>query len=92
MMRLGGAKPGDKTMLDALGPFADHLERHTSDGLPNAWVGAVAVASSAARETADLTPQVGRARPLAERSVGTADPGATSFALAAAAVAKVLAP
>jgi D-erythrulose 4-kinase len=35
----------------------------------------------AARSTADLRPKVGRARPLAERSVGTPDAGATSLAM-----------
>jgi D-erythrulose 4-kinase len=48
---------------------------------------AARAATLAAAETAELTPRLGRARPLAERSVGHADPGATSFALMAEAIA-----
>ena len=38
------------------------------------------VAASAARSTAELRPRKGRARPLAEKSIGTPDPGAVSLA------------
>ncbi len=81
--QLGGAKPGDKTMLDSFLPFCDTLSRRTAEGdeLAVAWETAAAAASVAASRTAELRPRVGRARPLAERSVGHADPGATSFAL-----------
>ena len=46
--------------------------------------------TDAAQETASLTPKIGRARPLAERSVGTPDPGAISLALIVTAVGDVL--
>jgi dihydroxyacetone kinase len=46
------------------------------------------VATDAARATADLRPKIGRARPLADRSVGTPDAGATSLAMCAHAVAE----
>jgi dihydroxyacetone kinase len=90
--RLGHAKRGDKTMLDALGPFSDALSQCADDrqALPDAWSAAAAVARKAANETASLRPQVGRARPLAARSVGSPDPGAVSLALCVAAVADVL--
>ncbi|MGW8566529.1 dihydroxyacetone kinase family protein [Isoptericola sp. NPDC055881] len=89
---LGKASPGDKTLLDAVGPFVDALERGTADAddagaLERAWGAAAAEATRAAAATADLVPRVGRARPLAERSVGTPDPGAVSFALCVEAVA-----
>ena len=89
LTRLGGAAPGDKTMLDALLPFVAELERRVSDGEPwqRAWSAAADVATEAARATADLRPKVGRARPLAERSVGTPDAGATSLAMCARTVA-----
>jgi D-erythrulose 4-kinase len=85
VQRRGGAAPGDKTMVDALVPFAGAL----TDGGQFAAVLARAAraATLAAAETAELTPRLGRARPLAERSVGHADPGATSFALMAEAIA-----
>jgi D-erythrulose 4-kinase len=89
LIQLGGASPGDKTMLDALLPFVEELERRVADGEPwqQAWSCAAAVATDAARATAQLRPKVGRARPLAERSIGTPDAGATSLAMCAATVA-----
>jgi len=93
MQELGKAQLGDKTMLDALLPFADELEREVKDGVPlaPAWTSAAEVASEAATRTAELRPRLGRARPLAEKSVGTPDPGATSLAMCARVVGDVLA-
>ncbi|TGD84919.1 D-erythrulose 4-kinase [Mycolicibacterium sp. CH28] len=90
LIRLGGAAPGDKTMLDALLPFVDELERRVAAGenWQDAWRSAAEVATQAARDTADLRPKVGRARPLADRSVGTPDAGATSLAMCARTVAE----
>jgi dihydroxyacetone kinase len=90
LVQLGGAAPGDKTMLDALLPFVDELQRRVGAGesWQDAWRAAADVATDAARATADLRPKVGRARPLAERSVGTPDPGATSLAMCAHTVAE----
>lgn len=90
--RLGGAEPGDKTMLDGLQPFARTLADAVEDGrpLPTAWEQAVTVAAEAADATTSLRPKVGRARPLAERSVGTPDPGAVSLAACVRAVGRVL--
>ncbi|MEV1169289.1 DAK2 domain-containing protein [Nonomuraea sp. NPDC049784] len=89
---LGKARPGDKTMVDAFVPFSEALTEHVRSGaaLADAWREAVEVCESAARATADLRPLVGRARPLADRSVGTPDAGATSFGLCARAVGDVL--
>jgi D-erythrulose 4-kinase len=88
LIKLGGAAPGDKTMLDALLPFVETLERRVADGEPwqQAWAAAAQAATDAARATADMRPKVGRARPLADRSVGTPDAGATSLAMCAVAV------
>lgn len=82
LVNAGGAKLGDKTMLDALLPFADALDSEVEkDGtLAEKWGRAAEVASSSAQTTADLSPKIGRARPLAERSVGHPDPGAVSLA------------
>ncbi|MDT5335722.1 MAG: D-erythrulose 4-kinase [Mycobacterium sp.] len=89
LVELGGASPGDKTMLDAMLPFVDELQRRVADGesWQDGWRAAADVATEAARATADMRPKVGRARPLAERSVGTADAGATSLAMCAHVVA-----
>lgn len=80
MVTLGGAKVGDKTLLDALLPFADALENHDGS-LQEAWSAAVDVAQDSAEKTSELRPQKGRARPLAEKSVGHPDPGAVSMAM-----------
>jgi len=79
-------------MVDALFPFIETLERSTEAGtdLASALSDAAAAAVRAASATADLRPKLGRARPLAEKSVGHADPGATSFAQIAAALSDAL--
>jgi len=89
----GKAEVGDKTMVDALVPFADALRREVGAGsrLADAWAAAASEASVAAAATADLLPRMGRARPHAEKSLGTPDPGAHSFALIVTAVGETLA-
>ena len=83
MLSLGGAHRGDKTMLDVLIPFGEELEAQAAEGrsLRDAWSVAAEVAQKSAEETANLVPKVGRARPAAERSLGTPDAGAVSMAL-----------
>jgi dihydroxyacetone kinase len=92
LQRLGKAHVGDKTMLDALAPFAEALEARAGAGEPlsQAWAGSVEAAERGARETAALRPKVGRARPLAEKSIGTPDAGAVSMAMCLGAVAREL--
>jgi dihydroxyacetone kinase len=92
MQRLGKAQVGDKTMLDAFVPFVDVLSKTVASGEPlsTAWTRATETADAAAVATADLSPRIGRARPLAERSIGTPDAGAVSLALCARAVGGVL--
>jgi dihydroxyacetone kinase phosphoprotein-dependent L subunit len=90
---LGKAEPGDKTMVDALLPFRDAFKEAFDGGasLSGALTTAAAAANEAARRTADLRPLKGRARPLAEKSLGHPDPGAVSFGLIAERVATYLA-
>lgn len=85
---LGKADLGDKTMVDALLPFASTFEASVAAGsmAEEAWASAADVSSKAAAATAELRPLKGRARPLAEKSIGTPDPGATSLAMVFAAV------
>ena len=79
---IGKAELGDKTMLDAFVPCVEMLEAEVSAGTPiaTAWRRAADAAESAAQATAPLRPRIGRARPLAERSIGHADAGAVSLA------------
>ncbi|MCW4457723.1 dihydroxyacetone kinase family protein [Microbacterium sp. MPKO10] len=80
---LGRADIGDKTLIDAAVPFQQKLRERVEagDSLAAAWSSAASAAHAAAEATAELTPRKGRARPLAAKSVGTPDAGATSFAL-----------
>ena len=79
----GGAKLGDKTMMDVLIPFAERVEAMLAAGTLDAaaWAAAGAFAKEAAEATRPLVPKIGRARPLAERSVGTPDAGAVSLSM-----------
>ena len=89
---LGGASVGDKTLLDAFDPFARTLQSEIAGGhaLGQAWRAAADAATQAASDTAPLTPRLGRARPLAARSIGHPDAGAVSLALCARTVAAFL--
>ncbi|MFI7316332.1 dihydroxyacetone kinase subunit DhaL [Streptomyces venezuelae] len=79
---LGGAAPGDKTMLDALVPGIDALD----DSL-GSFGAAREAALDGALATTPLQARKGRASYLGERSIGHQDPGATSSALLFAALA-----
>ena len=83
VQQLGGANVGDKTMIDAQVPFAEVFESSVSQGLGfvDAWNRAAISSTSAAKATSSLTPKMGRARVLSEKSIGHPDPGATSFSL-----------
>ncbi|EJL90306.1 dihydroxyacetone kinase family protein [Pantoea sp. GM01] len=83
IMHFGKARVGDKTMVDVLVPFSDSLNEAVAAGasLTDAWLAAAKVADKAAQDTAQLVPKMGRARPLAEKSMGTPDAGAISLAL-----------
>ncbi|GHH05131.1 dihydroxyacetone kinase subunit DhaL [Streptomyces rubradiris] len=80
VMALGGAAPGDKTMIDALMPAVD--------ALGTGFGAARAAAEEGAAATVPLRARKGRASYLGERSVGHQDPGATSSALLIAALAE----
>jgi D-erythrulose 4-kinase len=89
MVALGRAEEGDKTILDSVFPYVAVLEEEIrqSKSVTEAVRHAAEAATRAAAATAPLRPRKGRARPLADRSVGTADPGAVSFALIVTAIA-----
>ena len=92
IMRLGGAKVGDKTLVDAFVPFASSLNEGVANGktLAEAWAIAADVATKAAEATAQLTPKLGRAKSHTQRSLGHPDAGAVSLALCARVVAAAI--
>ncbi|MGW6817774.1 dihydroxyacetone kinase subunit DhaL [Streptomyces sp. NPDC055005] len=79
--QLGGAAPGDKTMLDALVPGVA--------ALTTSYRAAGEAAENGALATVPLLARKGRASYLGERSIGHQDPGATSSALLLGALAEV---
>ncbi|WP_127553564.1 dihydroxyacetone kinase subunit DhaL [Actinoplanes sp. OR16] len=89
--KLGGAEPGDATMVDAWKPAAEAFESAVAAGnaLPAAAAEAARAADAGARATIELRARKGRASYLGERSVGHQDPGATSTALIFEALASV---
>ncbi|GAA1701441.1 dihydroxyacetone kinase family protein [Microbacterium sediminicola] len=83
---VGGAAPGDSTMVDALQPAADALQAAPGTGLR----AAVAAAHDGAESTAALRPSLGRSSYVGERAVGVPDPGAVAIALQLAEIARVV--
>ena len=94
VVELGAAEPGDKTMVDALGPAVAALRTGVENGgdLGEAIASAAAAAEEGARSTVPMQARKGRASYLGERSVGHQDPGATSSALIVAALGRALGP
>ncbi|HSU46422.1 MAG TPA: DAK2 domain-containing protein, partial [Arthrobacter sp.] len=92
IMEFGKAKVGDKTLVDVLVPFRDALTAGVDGGraLADAWDAAATTAQQAAEDTANLLPLMGRARPHAEKSLGTPDAGAVSMALIVRAIHNTL--
>ncbi|MGW6458670.1 dihydroxyacetone kinase subunit DhaL [Streptomyces sp. NPDC055078] len=84
--QLGGAKAGDKTMLDALEPAIAALGDTTES-----FAAARDAAEAGALATVPMVAHKGRASYLGERSAGHQDPGATSSALLVSALVTALA-
>jgi phosphoenolpyruvate---glycerone phosphotransferase subunit DhaL len=83
VQKLGAAREGEKTMVDALAPAVAALQKAISEGA--AADAALAAAADAAADGAQATISMqalkGRASYLGPRSVGHEDPGAASTAL-----------
>lgn len=79
---LGGARRGDRTLLDALYPAADEL---ASSGSMSA---AADAAERGAEDTASMTPRRGRSSYLGERAHGHRDAGAEAVGVVLRALAE----
>ena len=77
------ARPGDKTMMDALTPAVAAATAAAAAGktIPEALEEAALAARTGAESTRDLVARFGRARSLGERTRGYPDAGATSISL-----------
>jgi phosphoenolpyruvate---glycerone phosphotransferase subunit DhaL len=81
IQELGGAAPGDKTMVDALTPAVAAFKAGAPDGLAFAASAAADAAEAGLAATVPMQARKGRASYLGERSIGHEDPGAASTAL-----------
>jgi len=89
----GKARPGDKTMVDALSPALDAMEAVIKNGgdLEAAVKAARDAATAGLHATVPMVARKGRASYLGERSAGHMDPGAASMTLLFEALAAELA-
>lgn len=99
VMARGGARPGDKTVVDALEPAARAVEAAAvktaaAAGAATAAAAAAKAAAEAAgkgvEETKEMIARIGKAKTLGERSLGHPDPGALSMHLILQAIADFL--
>lgn len=83
VLEIGGARPGDKTLVDVLVPAQLAFHRAIDAGAPfDIALRDMAAAGEGGREaTRDLIARIGRASRLGERSIGAIDAGAASAAL-----------
>ncbi len=77
----GGAKVGDKTMVDALYPAVEALEKNYEQGLLEMLKAAEEAARKGVEDTKKYVAKFGRAKSLLERAIGYQDAGATSVYL-----------
>jgi dihydroxyacetone kinase len=79
---LGGAKLGDRTMLDALDPFVKVLKNEAGERPSReAVLAAVEAAERGAAATAQMKPRLGRSSYLGDRVLGHPDPGAKAISV-----------
>jgi dihydroxyacetone kinase-like protein len=88
---LGGAKVGDKTIMDVLVPAVAAYESAAVKGasFADALAQMTAAAENGKESTRDLVAKIGRASRLGERSRGVLDAGATSGAMILQTIASV---
>jgi len=79
IQELGGAKVGDKTMVDTLEPFVkEYSKKIRSDDMISSFNFALSSAKRGMESTKDLISKVGRSSRLFERSKGHIDVGSAS--------------
>ncbi|RIV90344.1 dihydroxyacetone kinase subunit L [Aurantiacibacter xanthus] len=80
IMARGGAKRGDKTLLDALIPIHETMQEMDGSDLGAVLAAVTAEADKAIDETRTLVAHRGRASQVGERSANTPDPGIVGIA------------
>ena len=74
----GKAKPGDKTMVDALDPAACNATAMKGHSLEEALTAVTKAAQEGMENTKNMTAAMGKAKSLGDRAIGYPDPGALS--------------
>ena len=77
----GGAKPGDKTMVDALAAASERANADVALPVSESLSHCAQAAMVGSEKTAAMVARFGRAKNLGERAIGHCDPGAVSMAL-----------
>ena len=80
---IGNAKTGDRTLIDALAPAVESLEKDAENKvrLSAALENSAVAAKAGAENTKNMVAQKGRAKFLQEKSLGYQDAGATTMYL-----------
>ncbi|SFJ90887.1 dihydroxyacetone kinase family protein [Celeribacter neptunius] len=86
---LGGAVPGDRTMVDALAPAVKAMRQ--AQDIKSALRLASEAAELGAAATAEMAPRLGRSSYVGARVLGHRDPGAQAVAIWLAAAAEAMA-
>ncbi len=74
----GGAKPGDKTVVDAIAPAAAKAQEVSASPLPEAMTAVLAASLDGLEASKAMVAQFGRAKTLGEACIGFPDAGAMS--------------
>ena len=77
-MKRGGAKPGDKTMIDALAPAAQKAQETSNLSLTESLTAVHEAAVAGTDASKAMVAQFGRAKTLGEACIGFPDAGACS--------------
>jgi dihydroxyacetone kinase-like protein len=77
--KLGGAKPGEKTLIDAILPASQALKNSTKSGID--FMAAYGAAKKGAEATANMRALRGRASYLGDRALGHMDAGSNAIVL-----------
>ncbi len=79
VLERGKARPGEKTVIDALAPMVDAMKRAEAAGtaLPATLDAAVAAAAGGVEATKDMVAQRGKAAAFQDKTRGLPDAGAT---------------
>lgn len=81
VMKRGGAKPGDKTMIDAVAPAATKARESTGLSLTEALKAVAQAAADGTEASKAMIAQFGRAKTLGEACLGFPDAGALSVTI-----------